>query len=138
MTEPKQVWVLDKDHEKASQFAEGQGCRIASSAEEMAAQAGIVILAVKPQDLSVTAKEWKDSLKPGTVLISVLAGTPVEKLCQAFGKGVSVVRAMPNLGAEFGEAMTALTSPDPKALTIGEAVFEGCGKTLCLDEKQSL
>lgn len=62
----------------------------------------VVLLAIKPKDLG-KIKEGLD----GKIVISILAGTALEKLKEKFPKA-TIVRAMPNLAITCGEAVTAL------------------------------
>ncbi|MBI3317494.1 MAG: pyrroline-5-carboxylate reductase [Candidatus Omnitrophica bacterium] len=137
-----QVWVYDKISEKVKAAVQSYKVNEAKSLEELAQNSEIILLAVKPQDLPQTAKELELKV-PGAfspkgtrcLLISILAGTPLEKIRASVGPGPQIVRAMPNLGAKVGEAITALTSDNSAAIEVAEAIFQGCGKTICLEEK---
>ena len=137
MAEPSQVWVYDKIGDKAAQFSKQRKAGLASSNQDLVAKTSLVILAFKPQDLFDAAEEFKSSLTPSHTVISILAGTPIAKIRKAISGNFKVVRAMPNLGAKVGEAVTALTTDDrdPKTLTAAEQIFSGCGKTVRLEEK---
>lgn len=82
---------------------------------------GQVLLAVKPQMLREVGEQMRVGLAGtgrGVIVISVLAGTPSERVRAALGDGarmptgemvgVRVVRAMPNLAASIGQSATAL------------------------------
>lgn len=76
---------------------------------EDAPGAGQVLLAVKPQALGLVGAELRARLTAQRrVVISVLAGTPAARVGSALGGNVGVVRAMPNLAAEVGAAVTAI------------------------------
>ena len=132
---PGQLWCYDKISEKADAFAKNWKIHRAASNRELVQKNQVVLLAVKPQDLSATAEELKGVFKKSHLLISILAGTPIAKIKQALGASLETVRAMPNLGAKVGEAVTALTGSDVEALGLAEKIFSGCGKTLRLEEK---
>ena len=132
------LWVYDKIEEKAASFAEAVKIQKASSAKQIAEESDVIILAVKPQDLAAIAEEIKGSLKTKALVISILAGTPIlklETLLDAHAKQVGIVRAMPNLGAQVGAAMTAITASHPDLLGVGEMIFVGCGRVVRLEEK---
>ena len=131
---PSQVWVCDKIEEKARQFTKEWKTPLAPSPGGVADSADILILSIKPQDLESMRVELKPCLKKGHTLITILAGTPLAKIRGVLGEKPSLVRAMPNLGAKVGEAVTALTGTDPKSLGLSEVIFSGCGKTLRLSE----
>lgn len=153
---PKQIFVHDKISEKGKEAANAYKVNEVKSVEELVGKSEIILLAVKPQDLSETAKDltgpgFRPKPGPVRVLISILAGTPLEKIRTACrgevsspgsGRGnpaptpeIVLVRAMPNLGAKVGEAITALTSEDAAAIEIAETIFQGCGRTIRLEEK---
>lgn len=134
---PSQVWVYDKITERGAEFSKQWKVNLASSNQDLAGKTSLVILAVKPQDLFEAAEEFKASLKSTHCVISILAGTPIAKIRQAIAGNFKVVRAMPNLGAKVGAAVTALTTDDcaGEGLVLAERIFSGCGKTVCLEEK---
>lgn len=131
---PSQVVVYDKIKEKVQEFSNQYGVLAASSNADLASRVEVLLLAIKPQDLAATSLEIKPALKASKILISILAGTPVRKIQEHLGTNLDIIRAMPNLGAKVGESLTALTGSG-RALSIAEAVFSGCGKTIQLDEK---
>lgn len=134
LVKPDQVFVYDKISGKAADFSRQWNVRAVSSNAELARRAEVILLAIKPQDLAVTASEFGTQLGKDAILISILAGTPIKKVKKFFGAKCAIIRAMPNLGAKVGESLTAL-SGSPKALSTAQAIFLGCGKTVVLEEK---
>lgn len=131
---PSQVWTCDKIEEKVQQFTKEWKTQKALSPGEVAGATDVLILSIKPQDLESMRIELKPYLKKGHTLITILAGTPLTKIRELLGEKPSLVRAMPNLGAKVGEAITALTGTNPESLKLAEIIFSGCGKTLQLSE----
>jgi pyrroline-5-carboxylate reductase len=129
------VTVYDSVRRKVTMLSRALGVRVAQSNSEVLAKSQIVLLAIKPQDLSAFGRDAKPYLRKNHVVISILAGTPVWKLRRALGSGVRLVRAMPNLGAQVGASVTVLTSSRPAALLSAERLFSGCGRVLRLSEK---
>jgi pyrroline-5-carboxylate reductase len=68
---------------------------------------GQILMAVKPQMLSA-AMEGLAPLIGDRVVISILAGTPSQKVRELTGGHSRVIRAMPNLPAAVGQATTAI------------------------------
>lgn len=66
----------------------------------------IIILAVKPQVIHEVLNQIKEHLNKKKLIISIAAGVSIYTIQNVVGKKVSVVRAMPNLGAYAGESMT--------------------------------
>jgi len=73
------------------------------------AESGIVILAVKPQDFNELGAELKKILKPGNIIISIMAGVTIARVAEVLGQE-TIIRAMPNSPAELGMGMTAFTA----------------------------
>jgi len=135
LAKPDQVWIYDKMTEKADSFSEKWQTHRASSNGDILKEADIVILAIKPQDLEAMGAELKENFPDNKILLSILAGTPVDKIRKILGTKPAIVRAMPNLGAKVGASITVLSGSDEKSLAIAECVFSGCGTTLVLQEK---
>lgn len=135
LVQAENVSVYDKFGEKAAIFAQEWGVRAAVSASDLAAASNVIVLAVKPQDLDSAAADIRGTLKKEKILISILAGSSLEKLSSALQAEVTLVRAMPNLGARVAQSLTALTSASMEALDAAEEIFSGCGRTLRLEEK---
>jgi pyrroline-5-carboxylate reductase len=66
----------------------------------------IVLLAVKPQRLGGVLDELKGAVRPGGLVISIVAGATIETIAGELLHG-AVVRAMPNTPAQIGQGMTA-------------------------------
>ena len=68
----------------------------------------IVVLAVKPQRLSIVLKELRERLQREQLVLSIVAGAKIETIAGEL-LHPSVVRAMPNTPAQIGQGMTAWT-----------------------------
>ncbi|HCK79148.1 MAG TPA: pyrroline-5-carboxylate reductase, partial [Actinobacteria bacterium] len=68
---------------------------------------GTVVLAVKPQQIAEVCQEIADHLAPGTLVVSVAAGTTIAALSAAL-PGHRIVRVMPNTPALIGRGMSAV------------------------------
>jgi len=80
-----------------------KGLRINPARAELGDVAALV-LAVKPQMFADAAPQLRALVAPSTLVISIMAGTPIAKLSQACGG--KVVRAMPNTPAAIGRGVT--------------------------------
>ena len=92
-----------------------------------------VLLCVKPGNLESVAKQLKGKAK---LLLSVLAGVPLEKLKKKI-KSKAVVRAMPNLAASVGASMTTLTG-DADHREEAEVLMRGAGEVLWLESEKEI
>jgi pyrroline-5-carboxylate reductase len=109
--------------------------KMAKNNRDLVKSIQIIILAVKPQDLYRVGNGIRPSLKSSHIVISILAGTPIQKLKQVLGPKPLLVRAMPNLGAKVGESITALAGTNRSAIGFAQAIFSGCGKVIKLPEE---
>lgn len=136
LTTPSRVWVYDKIVAKAKAFARKTRVNQAGSVRELLKNADVLLLAMKPQDFSSFALEHRPSFGPGKSVISILAGMTTENIRKALGRHVTIVRAMPNLGAKVGQSMTVICGKNKKALSFAGTLFSGCGKVATLPEKK--
>lgn len=135
LAQPSQLFLYDKIEEKAREAAQKYRTAFVPSNEGLVQKSEIILLAVKPQDLSETVRSFVSALTKKHILISILAGTPIAKIREIAGKSVQIVRAMPNLGAQVGHSMTVLAGDSKEALNTAQAIFDACGETVVLDEK---
>ncbi|MBQ4378926.1 MAG: pyrroline-5-carboxylate reductase [Treponema sp.] len=105
-----QIKVTDKNTEMGKKFASENGCTFVPTNKEVL-KSKYIFLAVKPQFLGDVFSEIKNEISSDSVLISMAAGVKLEKL-QNFAPKARFVRMMPNVCAQIGEAMTALTKSD--------------------------
>lgn len=99
--------------------------------------ADLVVLAVKPQVMPAVLEELRGHVAPGTLVITVAAGVPCERVEQALGKDVPVVRAMPNTPSVLGDGMTVVARgrhATREHLELARALFDAVGRTAVLDE----
>ncbi|SFV89730.1 Pyrroline-5-carboxylate reductase [hydrothermal vent metagenome] len=92
-----------------------------------------LLFCVKPGNLEEVAKQLKGKAK---LLISILAGVPVEKLKKKL-KSKAYIRAMPNLAASVGASMTTLTG-DADHREEAEVLLRGAGEVLWLESEKAL
>ncbi len=81
----------------------------AASSDADAANARIVLLAVKPQQMGQVIAEIKPKLTRSSLLISIAAGIPTVWIEKRVAVGVPVVRVMPNTPASVRKGVSAIT-----------------------------
>ncbi|MFN8638228.1 MAG: pyrroline-5-carboxylate reductase [Dehalococcoidia bacterium] len=110
VTTPSDVAIAEVSTARRAALSE-HGVRVTDDAESACIGADIVLLSVKPQDLSGAAQPLQGRIPPAAVLVSILAGVPLQAIERATGHR-AVVRVMPNLPAAIGEgAAVFLASP---------------------------
>ena len=131
----KQIFIFDAVRSQMARAAHSFKVRQAKSNRDLAGRADIILLAVKPQDLKTVASEIRGLVRSHQIVVSILAGTPITKLKRLLGMRPLLVRAMPNLGAQVGEAITAIAGANRAALNAAELIFSGCGRVIRLPER---
>jgi pyrroline-5-carboxylate reductase len=108
----ERITVADPSAEAAERLVQSCGVKRAADNAAAAAEAEVVILAVKPQQMravSLALAPHLDRSRP--LVISVAAGIPHAALARWFGPNVPVVRTMPNRPALDGFGATGLYAP---------------------------
>jgi pyrroline-5-carboxylate reductase len=106
--EPRHVVVTGRREERISELAERYGVRGTLSNAEAVAGAGLVVIAVKPQDFDILLGEIGGLLTPEQTILSVAAAIPTSLIEARITAGVPVVRAMPNAPALVHEGMAGV------------------------------
>jgi pyrroline-5-carboxylate reductase len=104
---PDAMLFYDVDTDKARALAQEVNGEDRSTASELAADVDAVVLAVKPAALDDAAAALDHS---APALISILAGTPVQRVAEAF-PGVPLIRVMPNQPAEVRRGVLCYVNP---------------------------
>lgn len=101
VVEPGGVVAAEKSPGRAAEVSARYGVAAGASIREACRGAGVVVLAVKPQDVGQALDEvgpWS----PETLLVSICAGVTLERLGAALPEKAAVVRVMPNAPALVG------------------------------------
>ncbi|MBI5017058.1 MAG: pyrroline-5-carboxylate reductase [Deltaproteobacteria bacterium] len=101
VTTPQQVAAAEKVPSRAADVARRYGISVVASVRDACRGAGLVLLAVKPQDVDPALAELSD-WEPTALLISICAGVTLERLARGLPAGAAVVRVMPNAPALAG------------------------------------
>ncbi len=83
------------------------GVRVVPSASWAAADAEILVVAVKPADATDVLQSCVSVLPEGALVLSIAAGVTIAAL-EAVAPGRPIVRAMPNTGALVGKGAAAI------------------------------
>ena len=106
MQPANQMSVFDVSETAMERMHESYGIPISQSIPDCMEDSNLVLLAVKPQNLTSSFFEQMKQARPKSdaIVLSVIAGTPISVLEEGgIGK---VVRSMPNTPATIGSGMT--------------------------------
>ncbi|MCX7424895.1 MAG: pyrroline-5-carboxylate reductase [Planctomycetia bacterium] len=116
VTSPEGLIASDPAAEARHRFAELTHGRVTADNRQVAAEAEVLFLSVKPQQLDAVLAELGGHIPAQSLVISIVAGVRLAVLTQGLGGTVRLVRVMPNtpclvgLGASgycLGEHATA-------------------------------
>jgi pyrroline-5-carboxylate reductase len=105
LVEAGQIVASHPRAERREALERSYGIRTADSNLEAIAGADIVLLGIKPQMLARVGRELRHGLRPGQLVISILAGATTRALTGHLAHR-EVVRSMPNTPARLGKGVT--------------------------------
>lgn len=133
------IMVVELDAERRLRLEEDFGVRVAAELPA-AAQADVIVLAVKPQQLRDVAI-FLGSLLSGQLVVSIAAGVRCADLSRWLGNHLALVRAMPNTPARIRAGISALyAAPGTTAQQKAQAsqLLEAVGSCIWLDDEAQM
>lgn len=139
---PDQLVAADPDPAKRTALSTACGIQTVADNSEAVADAGAVVLAVKPQVLRPVAEGLAATLqRQRPLIISIAAGIRCKSLQQWLGGGLALVRAMPNTPAlvqSGATGMFATKAVSPTQREQAESLLRAVGLTCWLDDEAAL
>lgn len=136
--EPDQVWGSAKTEITCERAAQKLGISVEVDYRQRIPMAGMILICVKPAQASkVIAVLKESSLRPDTVLISIMAGTTISQLEAMLRTANPWIRAMPNTPCIVKEGMTVIcpgTHASAENMARAQRVFEAVGRCLPTEE----
>lgn len=133
------VTVFDKDQSKLSGL---ENISVAHALVQLAAEAQIIILAVKPQDFDFVLKEIKPLLN-GKLIITIAAGITTKFIQSYCQETTCVIRVMPNMPAQIGRGVSVIyrgqaCTENNSNLTwqLAHDIFSNLGSVLPVDKEE--
>ena len=135
----ERVWAGEKNAATCESASRVLGIPVEADFPSRVPTADLILVCVKPADAAaVMTALVKAGLRPGTLLISILAGVSTERLESLLGVRNPLVRAMPNTPCIVGEGMTVVCAgknATDRDLARARQIFEAVGKCLPVEEK---
>jgi pyrroline-5-carboxylate reductase len=103
---PKDVIASDVSQAACAAFAKETGAKTTAFNPDVAKFANVLILAVKPNQVSEALAEIRDTVTEKHLLLSIAAGVTIAKLEASLGGDARVIRVMPNTPALVGSSAT--------------------------------
>lgn len=105
---PHRVIASDISRTALSNLKKKYGIRTTTDNLEVAKEADILFLSIKPQLYPRVINEIKDTVKESVIIVTFAAGQSLERIAGLFGRQLKIVRTMPNTPAIVNEGMAAL------------------------------
>jgi pyrroline-5-carboxylate reductase len=138
----EEIFVAERLPAQRERLERDFGVNTSDDAAAAAADAEVVVLAVKPQNMSDAAAQLGATLaERRRLVISVAAGTRLADLAAWLGPNAALVRTMPNRPALIGAGVTALyagpgVGPDERRTA--ESIMGACGNTVWVDAEEQM
>jgi pyrroline-5-carboxylate reductase len=135
--DPRRVVVIEPKPSTEISALTAQGIRLNPQAKD-AGEVDTLVVAVKPQSFAEAGPALKPFTGPSTLVVSIMAGTPITALESVVGG--SVVRAMPNTPAAIGRGITVAVAAKKVSAAqraVADALLRAVGAVEWVD-KESL
>lgn len=131
-----EVYVYDIDENRLSTLKESYGVTVAHSIEELAKEASVLLLAVKPQVLGKVLADNKAHFTGEHLLISIAAGIALKAMESQAGEA-RVIRVMPNTPALIGRGASVLCTNTAQEAdkNLATEIFSSIGHAYWMEEK---
>src|SRR6266545_4124564 len=127
---PADIIVTGRREERLQELTERHGVEATLDNAAAVADAGMIVIAVKPQDFDVLLGEVGGLITGEQTVLSVAAAIPTSQIEARLAPGVPVVRAMPNAPALVHEGIAGICAgahADEAHLDLAEEVLTHLG-----------
>jgi pyrroline-5-carboxylate reductase len=135
---PERIHATVNHPERALALSTQWGVDVSTDNVKAVSQADLILLGVKPFQVSDLLAEISPALTPAKTLISFVASVKTSAIEEATGLELGVIRAMPNTPAALGAGAIALCRGrhvTANQLELAQRIFETVGRTVLVDEK---
>ena len=135
---PDQIACTCGDDPSGPELADATGIHYLPDLAPALQTAHTLVLACKPQQLTEIDPALADAAQDKLIL-SILAGTPLQKLQTRFPQARNIIRTMPNTPGHIGAGITAYTPAqalDPEDETRVKAILNALGNYHEVEESQ--
>lgn len=130
------ISITKRNHSTLNHLAQ-KGVNTGSDNAAAVKRSGLIILAVKPFQVSEVIGSFKKAIRSDHTLVSVVTGIGLSELDALSGKKASLFRAMPNTAIAIRESMTCICFSRATEQQVKQVsgLFEMLGKAVVIEEK---
>jgi len=135
---PDKIICSDLNLTNLKNASKKYGITTTTDNNEVAKNADILILSIKPDLYSSIINEINEQIKNDVIVVTIAAGKSIKSTEEAFDKKLKVVRVMPNTPALVGEGMSGICPNEmvtEKDLEDILTIFNSFGQTEIVNEK---
>nr|WP_042182437.1 pyrroline-5-carboxylate reductase [Kibdelosporangium sp. MJ126-NF4]CEL14986.1 Pyrroline-5-carboxylate reductase [Kibdelosporangium sp. MJ126-NF4]CTQ93421.1 Pyrroline-5-carboxylate reductase (EC 1.5.1.2) [Kibdelosporangium sp. MJ126-NF4] len=135
---PDELLFTERYRERAAELSKQYGIR-AVDVPTAAAQADVLVVAVKPQDIDPVLEELAPVVSDRNLVVSLCAGLPTSLYERKLPDSVPVVRVMPNTPMLVGQAMSVISAgrhAKAQHLELVEELLSTVGEVIRVPEAQ--
>jgi pyrroline-5-carboxylate reductase len=133
-----QAWAAAKSQSSCEAASAELGIPVSTDFRGKVSESGLILICVKPKQAASVVSALKDAgLRPGTLLISIMAGATIAQLESALPSANPWIRAMPNTPCIVREGITVIcpgTHASPDHMARAEQIFEAVGQCIQVEE----
>jgi len=140
LSTPQSMSVSDIKESRRQHLKQKYGVAVTGSNRQAAEICDIVVLAIKPQDLTGVLAELSGQLKPSQLVLSIIAGARINTLRRGLNHRC-VVRVMPNTPAQIGQGIsvwTATAEVTEQQKEWASSILRAMGKEIYVADEQYL
>lgn len=129
--------IVTKRHTGTLQSLKEQGIDITDNNSEAVRKSDVVILAVKPFQVSEVLNGIKNELTADKIFISVVTGVSINDMQEIMQRELPLFRAMPNTAIAIQQSMTCVcnSNASQKDVEYVNELFKTLGEVVTIDEK---
>jgi pyrroline-5-carboxylate reductase len=127
----------DPSAESRTRFQEQTGCSAFAENREVVLASDLLVLAVKPQTMSIVLEDIRHTVTEHHLIVSIAAGIPLKGLADAFLGNRRLIRVMPNTPCLLGASAAGFAAGPgarPEDVALVERLFNSVGKAFALPE----
>lgn len=132
------IFATVQHAERAIALSAQYGVNVSTDNLVAAQAADVIILGVKPLQVPALLAEIKPALSAKKLILSIAAAVQTGAIEEGAGKGVAVIRAMPNTPAMLTAGMTAYCRGKhvtDEQMKLANRIFQTVGRAVVVEEK---
>ncbi|MDQ4095134.1 MAG: pyrroline-5-carboxylate reductase [Actinomycetota bacterium] len=132
-----EIVVTARREQRLAELSKNYGVEVTTDNAAAVADATVVVLAVKPQDIEGLLSQISASVRADQTVLSVVAAIPTSFIEDHLAESAPVVRAMPNTPSVVHEGMAGIAAgrnADDQHLALAREVLEHVGRVVVVPE----